>query len=238
MLKVQKKESGVYGSCFGKFRDRLGEARLQEMFEALRDQLKATGLMNEFFSVVDASHLIAKANLWEERDKAKKLKYQKLNNEVLPEVACDKEAKIGCKGKNKFWYGYKVTRCIDMQSGLINRTDLSGANVHDLRTLERVAPSRGGVYTDKGFCSRVLEKKLEKEGIVLRAIKKNNMKRKDPDFDRYISKCRSPFERMFSRMRKRARFRGKEKNLFAEILECINFNLKRLVVLKAESLAF
>jgi len=98
--------------------------------------------MNEFFSVVDASHLIAKANLWEARDKAKKSKYQKLNNEVLPEVACDKEAKIGCKGKNKFWYGYKVTRCIDIQSSLIN---------HDLRTLERVAPSRGGVYTDKGF---------------------------------------------------------------------------------------
>jgi len=30
--------------------------------------------MNEFFSVVDASHLIAKANLWEQRDKARKSK--------------------------------------------------------------------------------------------------------------------------------------------------------------------
>jgi len=93
-------------SCLRKFRDRLGVARFQEMFKALRDQLKAEGLMNEFFSVVDASYLIAKANLWEARDKAKKLKYQKLNNEVLPEVPCDKEA------KNKFWYGYKITRCM------------------------------------------------------------------------------------------------------------------------------
>ena len=49
------------------------------------------------FSFVDATHLIAKANLWKERDKAIKEKYEKLNNKVLPKVAYDKEAKIGCK---------------------------------------------------------------------------------------------------------------------------------------------
>ena len=60
--------------------------------------------MNEVFSFVDASQLIAKADLWKERDKAIKEKYEKLNNEVLPKVAYDKEARIGCKGKDKFWY--------------------------------------------------------------------------------------------------------------------------------------
>ena len=48
--------------------------------------------MSEVFIFVDASHLISKANLWEERDEARKQKYEKLNNEVLPSVANDKQA--------------------------------------------------------------------------------------------------------------------------------------------------
>lgn len=48
--------------------------------------------MNEVFSFVDASHLIAKVGLWRERDKAIKEKYDRLNNEILPKVAVDKQA--------------------------------------------------------------------------------------------------------------------------------------------------
>jgi hypothetical protein len=47
---------------------------------------KANKLTVGSFTFVDASHFIAKASLWEERD----------------EVAYDKQARIGCKGKNKF----------------------------------------------------------------------------------------------------------------------------------------
>ena len=55
-----------------------------------------------------------------ELDKAIKVKYEKLNNEVLPKVAHDKQARIGCKGKDKYWYGYKKHASVDMQSGLIS----------------------------------------------------------------------------------------------------------------------
>ena len=48
------------------------------------------------FNFVDATHLISKANLWKERDKIIKAKYEKLNNETLHKVAHDKEARIGC----------------------------------------------------------------------------------------------------------------------------------------------
>lgn len=48
---------------------------------------------------------ISKPNLWKERDKARKQKYEKLNNETLLKVARDKQAKIGCKGGSKFCYG-------------------------------------------------------------------------------------------------------------------------------------
>jgi len=51
------------------------------------NQLKAAGLMSEVFTFVDATHLIAKATLWEEPDKARQQKIEKLNNDVLPKVA-------------------------------------------------------------------------------------------------------------------------------------------------------
>ena len=57
-------------TLFTKARERLGTKLLSKIFSNLRDQLKAQGYMNEVFSFVDASSLISKANLWQERDKA------------------------------------------------------------------------------------------------------------------------------------------------------------------------
>ncbi|WP_323733119.1 transposase [Candidatus Bandiella euplotis] len=94
-------------SVFSRIRSKIGTNLLSKIFAIFRDQLKSQGYMSEVFTFVDASHLISKANLWEERDEARKQKYEKLNNEVLPKVAHDKQAKIGCKGGSKFWYGYK-----------------------------------------------------------------------------------------------------------------------------------
>ncbi len=94
-------------SLFTRVRTRIGPTRLSHLFATMREQLKAAGLMSEVFTFVDATHLIAKATLWEERDKARQQHIEKLNNEVLPKVAVDKQARIGCKGKKKYWYGYK-----------------------------------------------------------------------------------------------------------------------------------
>jgi len=64
--------------------------------------------MGEVF--VDASHLISKANLWEERDEVRR-KYDKLNHKTLPKVALDPEARIGCKGVVNFGTGIRNTVC-------------------------------------------------------------------------------------------------------------------------------
>lgn len=90
-------------SIFCRARKRIGTQRLSKLFARIRDQLAERGYMNEVFTFVDATHLIAKSNLWKERDQALKAKHDKLNNEVLPKVAVDKQARIGCKGKNKYW---------------------------------------------------------------------------------------------------------------------------------------
>jgi len=102
--------------------------------------------MNEVFSFVDASSLIAKSQLWKERDRAIKAKYEKLNNEVLPKIAADPEARIGCKGKDKCWYGYKKHVSVDMQSGLINKVAITAANTADGAGLKHVCPGQGAIY--------------------------------------------------------------------------------------------
>lgn len=218
-------------SVFSKLRDRIGTDSLSNMFSLLRNQLKAKGYMSEVFTFVDASHLISKANLWEERDEARKLKYEKLNNEVLPKVAHDKEARIGCKGKNKFWYGYKKHISVDCQSGLINKVSVPPANVTDSHGFKFVCPNQGSAYTDKGYCTTSAQEIAVNENVHLCAIKKNNMRGKNKDLDRWYTKIRSPYERVFSLQRRRTRYVGIVKNQFAEFMNALCFNLRRLAVI-------
>lgn len=218
-------------SVFSKIRQRIGVKRLSKIFSCLRDQLKTQGLMNEVFSFVDASSLISKAQLWEERDKAIKQKYDKLNNEILPKVANDKQAKIGCKGKNKYWYGFKKHVSVDMQSGLINKVAITPANKSDAKGMKNICPDQGAIYADKAYCTKAARRTAAKKGCHLAAIKKNNMRGKNRDLDRWYSVIRSPYERVFSKQEKRVRYRGIEKNQFSAFMEAICFNLKRLAIL-------
>src|SRR6185436_5025721 len=146
-------ESTPDHTVFSKIRTKIGASKLARIFGIFRDQLRSKGYMSEVFTFVDASHLISKASLWEERDEARRKKYKKLNNEVLPKVARDKQARIGCKGGNKFWYGYKKHVSVDMQSGLINKVAITPANVTDARGFKHVCPKGGAVYADKGYCT-------------------------------------------------------------------------------------
>ena len=218
-------------TVFCKFRRRLGSKRLSEVFTVLREQLKSRGVMNEVFTFVDASTLISKANLWEERDAAKQKKYERLNNETLPQVAHDKQARIGSKGNNKFWYGFKKHVSVDMQSGLINKVAITPANVTDANGFKHVCPKQGGAYADKGYCVGDAPRHARQRAVHLAAITKNNMKDKNKDKDRWISGIRAPYERVFSKDNKRARYVGVAKNQFAAFMQAITFNMKRLIVI-------
>lgn len=151
-------------TVFGRIRSRIGTNKLSRLFGNLRDQLKARGYMNEVFNFIDASQLIAKASLQQERDKAIKEKYEKLNNEVLPKVAHDKDARIGCKGEDKFWYGYKKHISVDMQSDLINKVAVTPANVPDVKGLKNVCPTQGAAYADKDYCTRKAKQDATRRG--------------------------------------------------------------------------
>lgn len=225
-------------TVFGRIRSRIGTNKLSRLFGNLREQLKSQGYMNEVFNFIDASQLIAKASLWQERDQAIKEKYKKLNNEVLPKVAYDKDARIGCKGKEQYWYGYKRHVSVDMQSGLINKVAVTSANIPDAKGLKNVCPNHGAIYADKGYCTKNAKKDAARKGCYLRAIMKNNMKDKNKDLDRWISSIRAPYESVFSKQRKRTRYCGIGKNQFTVFMEAICFNLKRLAVLGPPGVVF
>jgi len=136
-------------SYFGFMRKRIGLSRLSEVFNLFRDQLKRQGVLKEVFSFVDASQLTSKLSIWDERDRAISAGQERLDNAIIGSVSRDSHARIGCKGKDKFWYGYKRVRSVDMQSGLINKASVVPASVHDSRTVGGVCPNGGAVYTKR-----------------------------------------------------------------------------------------
>lgn len=223
-------------SLFSQIRKKVGPSKLSKLFNKVRSSLKKQGVMSEVFTFVDASHLISKANLWEEKDKLIGKKIEKLNNETLPKVAQDKQARIGCKGKNKFWYGYKRHVSVDMQSGLINKVAITPANVTDAKAFVHICPSSGAVFGDKGFCTQDAVISILAKGCHNATIKKNNMKGKNKDRDRWYSGIRSPYERVFSKVSHRARYQGVAKNQFQGIMQAFAFNLKRLLVLEVKKI--
>lgn len=224
-------------SYFGDFRKRLGTERLMNIFSHVRGSLREMGLIKEIFTFVDASQLISKLTTWDDRDKAIKLGLEKFNNKTAGKVATDKQARFGCKGQNKYWYGYKEHASVDMQSGLINKIAATSADVTDAQGLQHVCPEDGAVYGDKGYCVNPAKITLKRKGCHDATIKKANMKDKNRHKDRWLSSIRSPYERVFAHRNKQVRYRGLKKVQFQVGVRALVFNLKRLMALGVERIA-
>ena len=112
---------------------------------------------------------------------------------------------------------------------MINKVAITPANVSDAKALKHICPSQGAIYGDKGYCTKHARKAALSKSLHLAAIKNNNMKNKNKDQDRFYSKIRSPYERVFSKQNKRVRYLGIAKNQFAEFMNAFCFNLKRLI---------
>lgn len=212
-----------------KFRNLVGTKQMSRIFGEVKRQLQGEGYCAEVFTFIDARALVSKLSLWEERDKAITAGYEKLNNEVLPEVSADPEAKIGAKSSKKFWYGFKKHVAVDMQSGMITRVAVTLANVADAAGAKHVMPRAGAACTDKGYVGAIAE--MLRRGVHPMVIKRNNMKDKNRDLDRWISRLRSPYEGTFSKQNKRVRYKGTVKNQGAEFLYAVAFNFRRLLAL-------
>lgn len=101
---------------------------------------------------MDATAIKTKETTWTERDRALEDGAEKLNNENVGDYSADKDARFGCKGKDKFLYGYKAHASVDMGSGLIREVAVTAANVSEQDALELICPDGGMVAGDKSYC--------------------------------------------------------------------------------------
>lgn len=216
-------------SYFGKLRKRLGTKNIADIFNNVNSILRGKGLFGDVFKFIDASTIITKTALWEERDRAIKNGEESLNNKIVGDYAADKDARWGAKSKNHIWFGHKRHCSVDMRHGLIDKLAATPANVLDPHVLKNICPKNCMVFMDKLY-------DIKKSGLILRAngcasgiIRKNNNKNKNRDLDKWRSKIRMPFEATFSRLNKRARYRGSAKVLFQCFAEAIAYNLKKSI---------
>ena len=72
---------------------------------------------------------------------------------------------------------------------------------------------------------------LRARGCHERATGKRNMRDKNRDLDRWMSKLRAPYEGVFSQQRRRVRYRGVMKNQWSGFMEALCYNIKRLLVM-------
>ena len=129
---------------------------------------------------------------------------------------------IGAKSNKKFWYGFK--KHVNMQSGMITKVAVTSANDSD--GVKHILPRSGAVTGDKGFIGEILRR-----GLHPMIIKRNNMKDKNFDLNKWISKLWAPYEGTFIKQNKRVHYRGIVKNQGAEFLYAIAYNFRKLIVL-------
>lgn len=216
-------------SYFGKLRKRIGTKQIADLFNRINDILESYGLFGNVFAFIDASTIVTKTALWEERDRAIQDGSEKLNNTNVENYAADKDARWGAKSKKNIWFGHKRHTGTDMRYGLIKKVAVTAANVPDFKAVKSVLPRQGAVFMDKMYDTKKTDEILRAKGIHAATIRKNTNKAKNRDLDRWRSQIRMPFEGVFSKLNKHARYRGHAKVTMQSFLQAIAYNLKKAV---------
>ena len=187
-------------SFFGRFRDMVGTNRIGKMFKAIVKKAREKQLIRGIFHFVDATSIITKNTTWSERDKAIKEGEDALNNSNIKKYSADPQARFGCKGKSKFWFGYKGHIGVDMGSGLIESAAITPGNISDQEGFKHICPRHGEmIFGDKAYCLKPAQLVMKVRSAVSAAILKHNMIGKNKDLDRWRASVRAPFEGVFSK---------------------------------------
>jgi transposase, IS5 family len=202
-----------------RIRTALGARRIGQVFKNIVQKAQEKKIMRKVFTFVDATAVKAKETTWEERDKALKDGEEKLNNSNV-----------------KDYSAYKKHVGADMGSGMIENVAVTPANVSDQDGMALICPDHRMVFGDKAYCLSAAQKSMKARGCHSGAILKDNMKSKNKDKDRWLTRVRAPFEGIFSKDETRARYRGLMKMQLQAFMEAIVFNVKRLLAINAPPL--
>jgi IS5 family transposase len=216
-------------SYFSKLRARIGTKRVACFFEEVNAILESRGLFGNVFTFIDTSTIITKTALWEERDRALRDGAEKLNNKNVEKYASDTDARWGAKSETNIWFGHKRHTAVDMRHGLIKKVAITSANIPDFKVVKNILPCQGAVFMDKIYDTKKTDALVRAGGCYPATIRKNSNKSKNRDLDRWRSAIRMPFEGVFSKMNKFARYRGHAKVVMQAFFQAIIHNLKKAV---------
>jgi IS5 family transposase len=213
---------------FTKLRKRIGTEGAASLFNSFGYMLKEKGYISKTFTLMDATSVISKVHLWEERDRAIAKGEKTLNNRNVGKHGRDPDASFGAKSKKEYWFGYKRHVSVDMRHGFINKVAMRTASVsdNDPKVVKSICSSAGMVFADKLYDTSDVKNVLRAKGCVSGIIQKNNRRTKNYDLDRWRSRVRMPYESTFSRLSKFARYKGRLKMLFQGFIEAFVFNVK------------
>lgn len=215
---------------FCKLRKRIGTKNIADLFNSVNAVLREKGFFGDVFKFLDASSIITKTALWEERDRAIANGEEKLNNANVKKYSADKDARWGAKGKNKIWFGHKRHHLLDMRFGMIEKVAVTPGNVLDFQVETSVLPKMGAcIFADKLYDTKRFNLLLKSRNCHSAVIEKNTKKGRDRGLNNWRSKTRMPFEGGFSKLRKRAKFRSLVKVTMQCFMEAICANLKKAI---------
>lgn len=220
-------------SFFCRVRKNIGAKRVSEMFTKMVDDAVNRKIIKKLESFVDASAIRRKEAEWAKRDREKEEEQKPAGNKpAAKKFSGDKEAKWGCKGHKKYWFGYKRHVSVDTSSGLIEKIAVTPANVNDSSAFPLVCPWDKKILADRGYDTWLVRGTMKKKGCIDGVLRLTKRKDFDKRRNKKLSRKRSPWERVFSKMSKRTRYMGVHMTWLQALFEGMVHNLKRLIVLE------
>ena len=227
-------------TLLGKFRERLGEERFEEIFNKVVVISKDVGLLDEKLRILDSTAVKAKVDV--ARHVGKKGDDDDDSPTRLDDRSPDPEAKIGHKSSHVKWLGYKEHIASDPSSDIVTAVITTSANVSDVipsvelidheRELfkDEARPVRQ-VTGDKGYVGR--SKEFKERNILDYTIPRNNMKQKTGTWYRSAKKQRPKVERIFAEAKTnhhlgQCRYWTRWKTHVQGLLTFLAMNLKRI----------
>jgi IS5 family transposase len=201
-----------------RFRNKLMKKDLlKKLFKIINGQLEEKGIFIQKGSLIDASLINAGKGTKKTRD----------------------DEATWTKKNKKSYFGYKAHQSMDMESGLINKIEMTTAKVADCEVWDELLHGKEqALFADKGYYDQGYKQVLRRQGIYCGILDKNTTKRKlsskQKRRNKRNSRLRSPVERFFGVIKTqykyvRTRYRGLHKNREHLFALGLAFNIERAI---------
>jgi len=222
-------------TLLGKFKERLGENKFNQVFNQIVRLAQRAGLLNDKLRIIDCSAIEAKVDI----SSLKKNKQDDNDEEYIDRGTPDPEASIGHKSKKKSWYGYKTGILLDTQSEVVTAIETTTASPHDINHLEGLVEKdiqvTGGfkrLTGDKAFVGKT--EFLKEKNITDNIIRKDNMEQPQRKSYQKDKQQRPIIEHKFGEGKNyhrlgKAKYWGRLKVHIQSLLCYLTMNLKKIV---------